>query len=99
MGGSTWSRLAAGSSLLSNKGHFKAKHRQEVRSPIHDFIPIVTDTSSLVEHLQKERGPHSYRILPVEKRGRALSLKAIENKHRGDQINEKYTFKVYGKKE
>ena len=99
MGGSTWSRLSAGSVLLSNKGHFKAKHKQEVRSPIHEFIPIVDDTASLVEYLQEARGPHSYRILPVEKGGRALSLKTIENKQKGDQINEKYTFKVYGKKE
>ena len=99
MGGSTWSRFSAGTLLLTNKAHFQAKHEQKVRSSVHEFIPIVNDTASLVQYLQKPRGPCSYRILPIEKNGRALSLKATENKKKGDQINENYTFKVYGKKE
>ena len=98
MGGSTWSRFSAGSLVLSNSGHFKAKHEQDVRSPIHEWIPKVDNTASLVEYLQEKRGPHSYRILPVEKNGRALSLKKSESTQRGDQVNEKYTFKVHGTK-
>ena len=98
MGGSTWSRFSAGSLMLNaNSGHFQAKHKQDFRSPVHEWIPKVDNTASLVGFLQQPRG--EYRILPVEKNERALSLKISDSKQKGDQINEKYTFKVYGKKE
>ena len=96
MGGSTWSRFSLGSLMMSNSGHIKAKHQQEFRSPVHEWIPKVEDTASLIEFLQTERGPNKYRILPVEKNGRSLILQQSESKQRGDQVNEKYTFKVDG---
>jgi len=82
--------------MMSNSGHIKAKHQQEFRSPVHEWIPKVEDTASLIEFLQTERGPNKYRILPVEKNGRSLILQQSESKQRGDQVNEKYTFKVDG---
>ena len=100
MGGSIWSRFSAGSLMLTtNSGHFQAKHKKDFRSPVHEWIPKVDNTAALVEFLQQPRGEHAYRILPVEKNERVLFLQISENKKKGDQINEQYTFKVYGKKE
>ena len=98
MGGSTWSRLAIGAPIVSNKGYFVSKHQREDRRPIHDWIANVDNTSKLVAFLQKPRGPNGYTILPTEKNGKPLLLQS-KSGTKGDKINENLTFKVEGKKE
>ena len=92
--GSTWKKTwTTATAFHGHSGQFKAgQHERKQRSDLFDFLNIVKDTGSLVEHLREKK------ILPYRTPdGKDLILVQL-NGNKGDRMNEGYKLRVSGAK-